>query len=566
MFNKLIFLASCCLFLASAPTRAADKRDEPLLRLVPDDVGLCLVVQDLRGHAQAFLASPFFERLSASPFAGTLRKTHELRKLAAFDRELRSHLDLTTSRIRDDLLGDAVVLAYRPAPSDKPEQEEGLLLVRARDAELLARTIERFNTIQKDSGELKELEARTHKGIAYTCRRERGSSHFYYLQGAVFAFTSQEGIMKRMLERVADKEASLLSRQLAKLGVDDALATLWINPRAFDTELELKASQARGPEAFALKKIQSYWKALDGVALSATLGRTDVELALTLSARDGELPDAARKFFAPEEKPSELWSRFPDNAWVTMVARLDVPATLEVFADFFPDEARKELRQGVQRTLGAALGLDIVQDVLPNLGPDWGVCLLPPAGDRLMFPALIAALRVRPGDETKPVGRALYDGLHTVGIMAIFAHNKNNADPISLRTDSQDKVEVKYLGSERGQVVGIQPAFALKDGFLLLASTPDVIRRFQPGARQLEVGTMLQVSVKEMRSFVRQRLDDLSALLAEKHNISKEEAQRRLQTMLSVAQLVDRVTLSRHAAPGRVSIALRIRVQEPLRR
>lgn len=553
--------------LLTVPLRAATPRDE-LLRLVPDDVGFCLVVQDLRTHAESFLASPFFEQFMKSPVGVALKESGELRKLATFDRELRKHIELSAAQVRDDLLGDAVVLAYRPPPSDKPEEEEGLLLIRARNANLLSKVIERINAVQKLSGELRELETRKHQGLSYTCRIERGATHYYYLHGPVFAFSGQETILKRMLERVADEtRTTKLPAQLGRLGVDEALGTLWINPRAFDAELAAKAGQAKGAEAYTLKKLQDYWKAMDGIALSATLGRSDVEFALAISARDGELPESARKFFAAEEKPSDLWSRFPDNALLAFAAKLDVAATVELFADFFPEGTRKELRDSINRTVGAALGLDLVNDVVPNLGPDWGVCLLPV--DKSGMPALLAALRVRPGDKAKPVDRALQDGLNTAAVMAIFAHNKANADPLSLKTMTQDKVEVKYLGSERGQAAGLQPAFALKDGYLVLASVPEAVGRFQLVERELPKGgdiPLLRVSIKEIRRFAKDRLDDLSSHVAEKHELSKDEARQRLEKVLATAELFDRLDLSRRTAPGRVTIALQLRTAAALRK
>lgn len=569
-FRKL-FLVMFVLGLLALPAQAGQACDE-LLRLVPDDVGFCLIVQDLRSHAESFLGSPFYDQFTKSPLGVALRQSHEMQKLAGVDREFRKHIELSVVQVRDDLLGDAVVLAYRPAPADKPDQEEGLLLIRARDANLLAKVVDRLNALQKLSGELKDLEVRKHNGIAYTCRVEGGSTHFYYLQGPVLAFTSQEGMLKRMLERVAQppKEPALI-RHLNKLGVDDAFATLWINPRAFDVELEKKAAEAQGPEAYALKKVQAYWKAMDGIALTATLSKMEVELGLSLSARDGELPEAARKFFAAEEKPSDLWSRFPEDALLTLAAKLDVSASLEVFADFFPENTRKELRETVNRTLGAALGLDLVKDVLPNLGPDWGVCVLPPrSGATRVFPSLIAALRIQPGAKEKPVDRAVLDGLNTAAVLALFTINsKSNADPLSLKTVTQDKVEVKYLGSDKGQAAGVQPAFALKDGYLVIASNPEAIRSFQLTRRDLGKNgdiPMLRASIKHMRQFIRDRLEELAEAVADKHNLDKHEARKRLQNFLTMAQLFERLEVSRRTGPDRVTIALRLRTEEALRK
>ena len=52
-----MLLAVSSSFFAGHSAKASP-RDE-LLRLVPADVGFCLVLEDLRGHGKAFAESPF---------------------------------------------------------------------------------------------------------------------------------------------------------------------------------------------------------------------------------------------------------------------------------------------------------------------------------------------------------------------------------------------------------------------------------------------------------------------------------------------------------------------------
>src|SRR5262245_18779518 len=81
--------------------RAATPRDE-LLRLVPDDVGFCLVVEDLRGHADAFLRSPFFEQLRASPLGERIGPgSPEMQKLAEVEQFLEQHLQVSFRQLRN---------------------------------------------------------------------------------------------------------------------------------------------------------------------------------------------------------------------------------------------------------------------------------------------------------------------------------------------------------------------------------------------------------------------------------------------------------------------------------
>ena len=87
--------------------QAGTPRDD-LLRLVPEDVGFCLVIQDLRGHSQSFLQSPFAKKLWESPIGMTIASAPEQKKLLEFEAQLRQGLGVTWPQLRDEIFGDAV--------------------------------------------------------------------------------------------------------------------------------------------------------------------------------------------------------------------------------------------------------------------------------------------------------------------------------------------------------------------------------------------------------------------------------------------------------------------------
>ena len=98
---------------------------------MPDDVGFCLVVQDLRGHSADVLESPFAQAFAKSPLASPVRRRDEWKQLSDVEKYLKKHLGVGWKEIRDELLGDAFVFAYRRGRPDKPEQEQGAFLLRA---------------------------------------------------------------------------------------------------------------------------------------------------------------------------------------------------------------------------------------------------------------------------------------------------------------------------------------------------------------------------------------------------------------------------------------------------
>jgi hypothetical protein len=560
--------------LTISPVRALTPREE-LLRLVPGDVGFCLVIQDLRGHSQAFLESPFVRQFRATPMAQALGKAGETQKLTEADHVLQQLLGIDFIRLRDDILGDAIVLAYRPGPTGHDDQEQDLILLRARDPQLLAGLIDRLNTAQKGSGEVLAVEARKHQGVEYYRRQERSKGdHFYYLRGPVLAVSSKEGMVQRVIDLdQAGANQPMVARQLERLGAGQALAALWVNPRAFDAEIERKAAAARGTEAAVRRAVLTYWKALDGIGLWGTLGKTDFELELGFLARAQEMPEPGRKLFAGPGKAAQLWQRIPSNAMVAIAGRFDPAETTEFISTFLTPEARQAMREAAERGPGAVLGKDLFNEILPNLGPDWGFWVTaPPANEAAWVPQGTLAVRVRPGKGQPPVDRTLLSGLNTLAVLAVLSYNGSHSDRMSLQTTEQDKVEIQYLTGPKQFPLGLQPAFASKEGYLLLASSPEAVRRFrapQPtatdAASPAEV-PLLRISYTEIGRYLKTRREALAAAAAEFNPITKEEARRRLDELAAHLQLFDRLELNQRSDPGRLRLVLRLRVAEPLRK
>jgi hypothetical protein len=562
-------LFPCLLALLLAPAlgaaaRASAARDE-LLRLVPDDVGLCLVIDDLRGHTERILASPWMKRFLASPLGQAVASSPEMKKLAKVDADLQQGLGVSLAQVRDDLLGEAVVLAYRPGPPGQHEQEQGFLLLRARRAELLSQVIDRFNTQQKKSGELKALEARQHQQVRYYRRQDVRGEHYYLQSGPLLAVSGQEAALRRVIELLSTKGPGRASQAAQGLrGTEGALASLWVNPRAYDAELRAKAATAKGPEAQVLQAFGTYWQAIDGISLALAVDR-DLELRLAVRARPEALPAALRRLVETASRPSELWGLFPPGAVVTAAERLDFAALAQILADFQTPGTRESMRQGLQRSVGAAAGLDRFDDVLAHLGPDWGYCILANP-DRAAFPHVLVALRIQPGPPEAPVDQAVLQALQSLAGVAVLAHNSSQKTPIRLKNLKQRKVEVKYLSGEGAWPAGLEPAFALKEGYLVLASTPAALERFAAAPAAVPPGgevPLLRISFKELVRLLQERRPAVTGFLAEKNQVPPETAARWVDNLLSVLSLADQLELTQRGQAGQVTWTFRLRF-EPL--
>ena len=107
----------------------------------------------------------------------------------------------------------------------------------------------------------------------------------------------------------------------------------------------------------------------------------------------------------------------------------------------------------------------------------------------------------------------------------------------------------------------------LKDGYLIFASSPEVVRRFgnrPPGQGVRRGAAATAVGTGAVRLPDRCR-DALLPVVAEKNNLSKDEAARRLDGLTAGLRLLDRVEVSQSSEAGKVSLTLRLQTAEPLK-
>lgn len=552
---------------------AATPRDE-LLRFVPENTGFCVIFQGLRTHWAALKASPLAEQLQRSPLAGALFNAEDFQKLAKVKTNLLDPLGLDWARLRDDVLGEALIFAYRPGPPGKPEQEQGLFLLRVQNARTLADLIERFNEKQKRAGMLKSLEERDHNGVKYFQRIDVKETSYYFVRGPILLLTTQEDILRQALDcdrALAPTAEPLLTARLRQLGVDDALLAFWFNPRAFDAFLKARADKSDPGNATTHNTVARYWQALDGLALSVALNK-ELSIRLAVRARLADLPDAMRRFLTEAACPSDLWRYFPDDALLASAGRYDVAALLEALNDFLPPKSREALSADLNHSLGATLGKNFRKDILPFLGPDWGVCLtVPDAQEKGWFPQLVVALRVAEGDRKSPVDKAMLSAVHFLAQLARITHNQQNPErPINLDRTEADQREIHYLTGGNVFPTSVQPAFALQKGYLLFASMPEVIRRF--GVTHPPLSTpegsvpLVRISVLAWRSFLKERREEILQSLTAKNETTRAEAAKRLDRLQAGLQFLDRIEIRQQTERDQVILSLVIVPAQALQR
>src|SRR5207253_5587155 len=131
------------------------------------------------------------------------------------------------------------------------------------------------------------------------------------------------------------------------------------------------------------------------------------------------------------------------------------------------------------------------------LGPEWAVWLTPPAKGTWV-PEWTAAVRVEDGETARVVAQAVDAAAQLVRV----DHNRKHADPIDLGEETRDGVTVKFLTS-KAFPSGFRPAFAVRDGYLVVSGSPDGVRRFKPKSSGADA-PVLRLSAARLREYLGQ--------------------------------------------------------------
>ncbi|MFO0877077.1 MAG: hypothetical protein U0840_06855 [Gemmataceae bacterium] len=559
-------IISLLLVVAGLPgltSRAAEPRDE-LFRFVPPDVGFCVVVQNLREHWAELSASPFAKRWSSLPIQKKLLASKEWKEaLLAVDRVCRL-IDVPLPKLRDELLGDCAAFAYRPGPTDRPDQEQGLFLLRVRDEKLLATVLEKLRELDRENPKIRH-EARDHAKQKYFQRVEGESSTFYAVQGPILIFSGQEGFLKEAMTRSARNDAGAsLARQFQAHQLESSFVGLLLNPRPWDQAVEQKSTE---PSAGVSPRL---WKAFQGAGLALHLDR-DVRITLSIRATTEELPLPAQRLLTEAARPSAIWARAPDDALLVIASRFALAPLVETVLLAMPARTRQAARFELDHSVSAVLGKDLFKEVLPQVGPSWGLILTaPPSDARHLMPRATFALEVGKGNADDPIDEAMLNSLISATQLVVLLHNKNHRDkPIALRSRIQEGVRVRYLEGDKAFPPGIQPACLLRDGFLVLSTSSEGLRPGKPtNMTMIKPGPLplLRVSFRSWAAYLKEHHDELASLLMGRDDMSREAMQQRLDDVRSLLDLFDRLVLTQETEKGQVLFQLQVLPAASLRR
>jgi hypothetical protein len=400
-------MAASGLVLVLAVTARADEPVPPvegLLRLVPPDATVVLTVEGLRDQVRALAASRLFSDLRRLPVVHSWLDSDRYRRLERSCQEIETVLGVKLTELRDELLGDAVVLVLRLAPEapTDPSQARGLLLLQARDRALLDHLIATINRTQRDNGELAQVLERDRSGVSYHVREfpagpGRLPEYFAIFPDGTFAFSNSETLVQSVIDRKGRSSTARTGPGVGQAtkgtveagaglepGLGDlpkvqalrrrlparALARLFLDPRPIERFLAAAAAGARKPTDVRVAAVlQRYLAAVDyaGAALVWDAGAIAVHSVETLEP--ARVDPWLRRWAADARPWNPALRRIPPTALALASAPVDLSALREAVFQIVPEPEHTRLGNLEAVLTGLLLGQDFSTRILPCLGP-----------------------------------------------------------------------------------------------------------------------------------------------------------------------------------------------------
>jgi hypothetical protein len=256
----------------------------------------------------------------------------------------------------------------------------------------------------------------------------------------------------------------------------------------------------------------------------------------------------------------------PDDALAAVAVRVKTAEAVELLNTLLPDRGRTAFDAAVKGTLAPLLGRDRLPRVLDALGPDWAVWAEPPSAGVGPLPVVVGAVRFRTdGPKGAEVGRAVERAVGFGFEAARVSYNAKHADQIELEEEATPDARITSLAGPKAFPAGVRPAFAVKGGFLLLATHPDAIRRFRPPSDVAPAVNGEAVVARLSGTAVRGYLREHAAALAGIVGGDAAETERNLAQLATLLEPVDRAEVVVRGTETGLRLAVRVRTVRPLK-
>jgi hypothetical protein len=405
-------------------------------------------------------------------------------------------------RFRDDVCGDAVVLAYRGAGPNR-SSEDGIILTWCRDPQVASEILDRIDALEKANGELREVITQPYRrGQIKQRRKTDGRVNFVGQVGPILTLSNSESAVREVLDRHVNGQDSGFEKLWNRVGSANSFLTFLLNPRSFDADLKAQRNIAPPAERAFLDTFIGMWSAIDAVVLHIET-ETNPSLALSLALDLDKFPKPWWRSLSGfvVSVPRSVGLRDP------VIARwngnVELPAIREAIRSLVPNAEWETLAQNVENLLIPFFGRKRVKDLPYRFGNPWILDVSPPVTEDSAIPGVLLAIPLSDSADDL-FERQLRLALEYLATSLRVELSRNLDEPIQLtKIKTSGGYEVVSLEHTDFFPQGLAPTFSVQRRHLLLATHPKMFERLAWGASGAQPMPIVEIHLSELRKIRR---------------------------------------------------------------
>jgi hypothetical protein len=209
--------------------------------------------------------------------------------------------------------------------------------------------------------------------------------------------------------------------------------------------------------------------------------------------------------------------------------------------------------------------------VLEAVGPDWGFWAVAPEKGAGWAPDWTLAVKVGPGKSGGPdPGKAVLSAADTAAQLIRVSYNQAHANPdqIELEEETFGGVVVKSLLNPWFPI-GFRPAYAMKGGYLVVASSPGVVGKFQApseAAVPADADAVVRVSAARLRAYLSEHKASVAAAYAGFSGKAIAQVRTDLDTIISFLEPFEAVDVRLMSKENVTRLTLRLKTVRSLKK
>jgi hypothetical protein len=564
-----------------------------LFQLVDRDAVACLHARQLDAHWDDLRKSEFGSRLKQAAFFQEWIESPDYNQLKVVQAVVEAASGKPLGQSLHELLCEDVVIAWYHTPGSKPDlARNSVILIKVESPAAAGSALATWNVLEKQS-----KTTRKHRDVAYTHSVKAGADQksdgvWYTILDSVLAISAREERIQRVIDFAVDTAdaghpdcladytpfAKAYARRL-----DTEFAAAYINPRVLGSEL------GRASKDFSA--VESTLARCQWLTLRLTFDES-VELEFVADYDSEGSPEWWQQWLeiAGTDQPSS--TKIPSNALFAMSGRVATMSISDMILNSLPrqDDLPKDLIKARRVLQGLLLGLDPVADVLPAIGPSWVFSVEPRDSEvSTSFPvdslfAIELKSQARASDEVVNAASvstqaALDNSLQAgLGLLAAVHNAHATGQPVSVvRQRKVDGITIRYADP----VSFFQPAYAIANGHLVLATSPELCETFLKSAaagraavnspdadpvrvkshRHGNLQNLVASSVATRRMLAQH--SDWFIQQARRDQVPEAEAKQRLEQLDQFLQLLDRAWLTASIDESTFRVSVGVAAQAP---